>query len=256
MIFDADARASSDILRRASNAFCRREFMSPGIRYGFEKGGASRLCRHRAVALEPEQQVGSAVATTGLPSKRPCSNVADSTRPRGKDLGSKGFQVGVVHCRKRQFDYRARSAYYKSSCCVPLRTLSTRSEISLRRSLMPPSSSWSLALAWIRSFAMFRAAITAIRSSPTMRPLSRISRIFSFRISAESSKSVRSSAGQATWYSLSRIRTLTCAICSVIRRSPSALLMYLSGSGSGTLFHRFQSADHCLDSGAHLLVFL
>ena len=57
----------------------------------------------QTVALEPEQQVGSAVAATGLPPKRPCSNAADSARPRGKDLGSKGIQVSIEHCRKRQF---------------------------------------------------------------------------------------------------------------------------------------------------------
>jgi hypothetical protein len=61
----------------------------------------------RAVALEPEQQVGSAVAATGFPQSRltrfrPCSNAADSARPRGYGLGSKGFQVAIEHCRGRQ----------------------------------------------------------------------------------------------------------------------------------------------------------
>ena len=45
---------------------------------------------------------------------------------------------------------------------------------------------------------MFSAAMTAMRSSPTTRPLSLISRILVFRISAESRRSVRSLAGQAT----------------------------------------------------------
>ena len=44
----------------------------------------------QTVALEPEQQVESAVAATDLPSKRSCSNAAYSARPRGKYLGSKG----------------------------------------------------------------------------------------------------------------------------------------------------------------------
>ena len=109
-------------------------------RWAIREGGASRLCRYRAVALEPEQQVGSAVAATGLPSKRPCSNAADRPRPRGNDLGSKGFQVGIEHRRKRQFGYGARFGYYKSSCWVPLRALSTRSEIDFRRALRSPSS--------------------------------------------------------------------------------------------------------------------
>ncbi len=57
-----------------------------------------------AVALEPEQQVGSAVAATGYPPKRFCTNAADSARPRGKNLGSKVFQAFLVHCRRRQDD--------------------------------------------------------------------------------------------------------------------------------------------------------
>lgn len=55
-----------------------------------------------SVALEPEQQVGLAVVTTGFPPQWSCTNVTDSTRPRGKDLGSKGFQVSIEHCRRRQ----------------------------------------------------------------------------------------------------------------------------------------------------------
>ena len=57
----------------------------------------------QTVALEPEQQVGSAVAATGLPLMQPCSNAANSARPRGRKLGSKGFQVSIEHCRRRQF---------------------------------------------------------------------------------------------------------------------------------------------------------
>ena len=41
------------------------------------------------VALDPEQQVGSAVTATGLPPKRRCTHAVDSARPRGKYLGSK-----------------------------------------------------------------------------------------------------------------------------------------------------------------------
>ncbi len=55
-----------------------------------------------AVALEPEQQVGSAVAATGYPPKRLCTNAANSARPRGNNLGSKVFQAFFVHCRRRQ----------------------------------------------------------------------------------------------------------------------------------------------------------
>ena len=58
----------------------------------------------QTVALEPEQQVGSAVTATGLPRLRPCSNAADSARPRGKDLGSKGNQIGIEHCRRRHIE--------------------------------------------------------------------------------------------------------------------------------------------------------
>ncbi len=54
------------------------------------------------VALEPEQQVGSAVAPTGYPPRWFCSNGADSARPRGINLGSKGIQVSIEHCRRRQ----------------------------------------------------------------------------------------------------------------------------------------------------------
>ena len=57
----------------------------------------------QTVALEPEQQVGSAVAATGLPLMQPCSNAANSARPRDGNLGSKGIQVGIEHCRRRQF---------------------------------------------------------------------------------------------------------------------------------------------------------
>ena len=141
MMRDAIRRSSADIARRAASACDRCLCIGLVTSSHQEIGGASRLCRHRAVALEPEQQVGSAVAATGLPSLRPCSNAADSARPRGNDLGSKGIQVGIEHCRKRQFQYRAGCANYKSSCCEPLRALSTRSEIDLRRSLMSPSSS-------------------------------------------------------------------------------------------------------------------
>ena len=56
----------------------------------------------QTVALEPEQQVGSAVAATGLPRERPCSNAADRPRPRGDNLGSKGIRVGIEHRRRRQ----------------------------------------------------------------------------------------------------------------------------------------------------------
>ena len=55
------------------------------------------------IALEPEQQVGPAVAAIGLLKNQPCSNAADSARPRGKDLGSKGIQVDIEHCRRRLF---------------------------------------------------------------------------------------------------------------------------------------------------------
>jgi len=58
----------------------------------------------QTVALEPEQQVGPAVAATGLPQLRPCSNAANSTRPRVYDLGSKGNLVGIEHRRRRQLN--------------------------------------------------------------------------------------------------------------------------------------------------------
>ena len=61
----------------------------------------------QTVALEPEQQVGLAVAATGLLLAQPCSNAADSARPRGKNLGSKGIQVDIEHCRRRQYIHRA-----------------------------------------------------------------------------------------------------------------------------------------------------
>ena len=60
-----------------------------------------------SVALEPEQQVGSAVTTTGFPPKWSCTNVADRTRPRGKYLGPKGFQASIEHRRRRQRDLTA-----------------------------------------------------------------------------------------------------------------------------------------------------
>jgi len=64
----------------------------------------------QTVALEPEQQVGSAAVATGLPCERPCSNATNSARPRGKDLGSKGFQVGIEHCRRRHIGFPAQVA--------------------------------------------------------------------------------------------------------------------------------------------------
>src|SRR5690606_41502775 len=33
-----------------------------------------------------------------------CSHAADSARPRGKYLGSKGFQACIEHCRRRQIE--------------------------------------------------------------------------------------------------------------------------------------------------------
>ncbi len=72
-----------------------------------QKDDASRLSRYRTVALEPEQQVGSAVAATGFPINRSCANAAYSARPRGKNLGSKGIQVDIEHCRRRQYIHRA-----------------------------------------------------------------------------------------------------------------------------------------------------
>ena len=124
--------------------------------------------------------------------------------------------------------------------------------------------------AWhvIRSFAMFSAAITAIRSRPTiLAAVADFPHAFAFRISAESKQRpcVRS-AGQATWYSLSRIRTLTCGIhlgheyYSIartrrsIRRAANSGVMLRVGAihdrrspASAALFHCFESADHRLD---------
>ena len=63
----------------------------------------------RTVALEPEQQVGPAVAATGLPTNRPCSNAIDRSRPRCGNLGSKGIQDRIEHRRRRQIGlYRVR----------------------------------------------------------------------------------------------------------------------------------------------------
>ncbi len=79
----------------------------------------------QTVALEPEQQVGSAVAATGFPLLRSCSNAADRSRPRECNLGSKGIQVGVEHCRRhhvfsiplRPPRFRDRAARYCSERC-------------------------------------------------------------------------------------------------------------------------------------------
>ena len=63
----------------------------------------------RTVALEPEQQVGPAVAATGLPTNRPCSNAIDRSRPRCGNLGSKGIQDRIEHRRRRRIGlYRVR----------------------------------------------------------------------------------------------------------------------------------------------------
>ena len=77
-----------------------------------ESGGEKRRLPRvplRTVALEPEQQVGPAVTATGLPTNRPCSNAIDSTRPRCRNLGSKGIRVRIEHRRRRQTPlYRVR----------------------------------------------------------------------------------------------------------------------------------------------------
>src|SRR5262245_27740666 len=100
-----------------------------------------------------------------------------------------------------------------------------------------PSSEPPLRRILMSSLAMLSAEITAIRSSPTTLPVSRTSRILASRYSAESSRSERSSAGQATWYSLSRTRTLT-------RVMRSSLTCHA---------HGLEPAGHGFDAGAHLL---
>lgn len=100
IIVDAAARLSAPKSRLARSDFSRN-FLTHFSRAPI-LGRRLPLVPLRTVALEPEHQVGSAVAATGLPSKRPCSNAADRPRPRGKKLGSKGIQVGFEHRRRRQ----------------------------------------------------------------------------------------------------------------------------------------------------------
>ena len=65
--------------------------------------GASRMCRHRPSLSNRSNRWSQPWQQQARRFTRSCSNAADSARPRGKNLGSKGIQASIVHRRRRQF---------------------------------------------------------------------------------------------------------------------------------------------------------
>src|SRR5690606_4308927 len=164
----------------------------------------------RTGALEPEQTVGYAGIVAGFPVRPDLHNTTDRTQPQCHELGSKDYPVRVEHRREH------RNRHYRGSCFAGPSASSSLSRIAriLRPTMLCNSS--SLLFAFRYSLARLSAAITATLSRPTTLPLSRISRILRLRSSADAISAACSSAGQATWYSFSRIRIVTRAMESLI----------------------------------------
>jgi hypothetical protein len=109
---DAKLRSVDDIDRRTAIASLRSCFIEVDrffiwIRRPGEES-APRLCRYEPSLSNQSNRWGQpwqqqAYRSLALTRFRPCSNAADSARPRGYDLGSKGIQVAIEHCRGRHF---------------------------------------------------------------------------------------------------------------------------------------------------------
>ena len=122
-----------------------------------------------AFALEPEVQVGPASAESGFPLQADLHTSAERSS-RGFRLGSRSNPARHERCRKYPGPILSGSPFGAQW-----------------------PQSYRLCLSCSNSCAILRAAITAIRSVPMMRPPSRISRVFSSRYLAARSSSCCSS---------------------------------------------------------------